>query len=270
MALTVLGRPPARILRTVTDPAHRHGLAAARRAYEQPVRALGRYVTARGAYPWTARVRTPLGTRSIGCRTWHDLVTVHEVFARGDYDVPGRPAPRTVLDCGANMGIVALWALSARPDAEVHCVEPVEDNLVALHRTLVGFEDRYVLTPTAVSTFDGTVSFGTESTGRYGGIGLDLEDSVDVPCRSIVGLVDECLERWGTIDLLKLDIEGLEFDVLRALDESRLARIGSIALEDGGDLPDDLPLPGFRRSRHLIVHHLARIDGTDAPGHGPA
>ncbi|MGE4427662.1 MAG: FkbM family methyltransferase [Solirubrobacteraceae bacterium] len=260
MALTVLGRPPARILRTVTDPAHRHGLTGGRRAYVEPARALGRYVTARGSYPWTAEVRTPLGVQRVTCRSWHDMVTVHEVFARGDYDIPGRTAPRTVLDCGANMGIVALWALTARADAEVLCVEPVADNLDALRSTLSGFEDRYTLSPTAVSTFDGTVSFGTEPTGRYGGIGLDLEGTVEVPCRSILGLVDECLERWGTIDLLKLDIEGMEFDVLRALDEPRLARIDSIALEDGGDLPADMELPGFRRSRHLIIHHLARAE----------
>jgi FkbM family methyltransferase len=217
---------------------------------------MARYASARGDYPWTAAVRTPLGERGIRCRTWHDLVTVHEVFARHDYAVG--PAPATVLDCGANVGVASLWALTLRPDSRVRCIEPVESNLDELRRNLSGLEDRYELEAAAVAAEGGEVEFGLDDSGRYGGIGRDTGRTITVPALGIRDLLDDCLSRWGRIGLLKVDVEGAEIPILRALDEQRLARVDAIAVEHDGELPDDLPLSGFDARRHVDIHQLVR------------
>lgn len=254
MALRVANRPVGMILRSAADPAHLRGLAGAFRAYRRPWRALARYAGARGAYPWTAELRTPLGPRQVRCRSWHDLVTVHEVFARRDYEVGSAPA--TTLDCGANIGVAALWALTLRPDARVHCVEPVESNLAELRLNLEGLEDRYEVEEAAVAAEEGEVDFGLDTSGRYGGIGRETGRLVKVRARAIADVVDDCLDRWGRIELLKIDVEGAELPILHALDPERLSLVDAIAVEHDGPLPDDLPLSGFSHRRRADIHQL--------------
>ena len=52
--------------------------------------------------------------------------------------------------------------------------------------------------------------FGVEPTGRYGGIGLELDGSIEVDCLEINDVLERVLEREPAIDVLKLDTEGLE------------------------------------------------------------
>jgi hypothetical protein len=60
-----------------------------------------RYLSQRGSYPWVVTVVTPIGERSVELSSRHDLLTVAEVFCRGDYDpVTGR----NIVDIGANIG----------------------------------------------------------------------------------------------------------------------------------------------------------------------
>jgi FkbM family methyltransferase len=258
MAFNIAGRPPEVILRTLTDPNHPAGLLRGLKAYTDPVRVLARYATAAGAYPYTATVRTPIGPRGVLCRSWHDLVTVHEVFARGDYRVHGAPTPRTMIDLGANIGIVALWVLAGRPDAQVHCVEPVPENVAGLRHLLGEFSSRWTLDETAVSTENGETEFGVEPTGRYGGIGVDTGATIRVPTRALGDVLEEQLSSWGEVDLLKVDVEGLETDLLRSLDPSHLRRINSIAMEHAGDLPEGVAPAGFTHTRRLEMHYFLR------------
>jgi FkbM family methyltransferase len=256
MARQIGGRPASLVLRTVTSPAHPMGMLRGLRVYGRPVQTLRRYATGKGDYPWTARVKTPLGAREISCRTWHDMVTVHEIFARRDYDVV--KAPATVLDGGANVGLLSLWALTRRPDSRVRCFEPVQANIDELHRNLAGFEDRYELIEAALAPESGQVTFGTEPTGRYGGIDIPSPDTISVPAVGINTAIQDCLAEWDGIELLKLDVEGAEIDILRALDPEQLERVGALAVEHEGELPGDLPLGGFKGRRKLDVHQLTR------------
>lgn len=254
MSPQIAGRPAGTILRTAADPAHFSGLARGLRVYRNPVRSTLRYATSRGSYPWDAVVRTPLGERTVRCRHWHDAVTVHEVFARHDYAV--LEAPATVLDGGANIGVAALWALTRRRDARVACYEPVEDNLTELRRNLAGFEDRYEIRAEALAARSGDVSFGVEPFGRYGAIELDYGTRITVPAVAITEAIDEWAERWGSIDLLKLDVEGAELEILAGLDAERLAKVGAIAVEHAEELPADAVPAGFEPGRRLDIHYF--------------
>jgi FkbM family methyltransferase len=254
MTMQIAGRPLGLILRTATDPAHLAGLARGMRVYRHPFRSTLRYATSRGSYPRDARVRTPLGERAIRCRHWHDAVTVHEVFARHDYAV--LDAPATVLDAGANIGVTALWALTRRPDARVACYEPVEENLTELRRNLAGFEERYEVRAAALAARSGDVSFSVEPFGRYGGIDLDHGTQITVPAVAITEAIDEWADQWGSIDLLKLDVEGAELEILAGLDAARLAKVRAIAVEHAEELPADLIPAGFERDRRLDIHYF--------------
>jgi FkbM family methyltransferase len=229
--------------------------------FRRPLDVFTRYLFGRGSYPARFTVRTPIGEQVVAAYTYHDLLTVVECFGKLDYRVPRDIS--SVVDVGANIGISALYFLTRSPHVRVRLYEPVAENAVRLKRNLEGFEERYELMERAVGTENGTVTFAVEPTGRYGGIvteryveehGLDDATTVDVPVVEINEVVRAARDAWGTVDLLKLDVEWLEADLIRALDPGSLRAVRRIYVE--GDFPDELP--GFRRSRYGAIIRFER------------
>ena len=144
-----------------------------------------------------------------------------------------RPDPglRAVVDIGSNIGISALWFLTRNETSRCYLYEPVPANLERLRANLDGFEDRYELAEAAVADRAGTVSFGVEPTGRYGGVDLELDGSIEVDCLEINDVLAAILEREGRIDVLKLDTEGLELPTVQAIRPELLRRIDVIYFE---------------------------------------
>ena len=62
------------------------------------------------------------------------------------------------------------------------------------------------------------------------------------------------LERHGRIDVLKIDIESLELDLLKAIDRDSLRKIRRIHLELNGEL--NFVADGFTVSRRGLIYTL--------------
>jgi FkbM family methyltransferase len=200
-----------------------------RRAYVHPGAGAWRYLSGRGEYPCSWEIRTPLGVVAPNIYTHDDLVTVTEIFCRLDYEAP--PGLGAVVDIGSNIGISALYFLTRNRDSRCYLYEPVPENVVRLRENLAPFTGRWELTEAAVWDRAGTVSFGIEPTGRYGGIGVETARSIAVPCLDINEVLDAVLEREPSIDILKIDTEGAEISTVGAIRDDLLDRIGVIYLE---------------------------------------
>jgi FkbM family methyltransferase len=208
----------------------------------------GRYLLGRGAYPTSIAVRTPLGRADIRVHSFHDLLTVNEIFARKDY--PARRDLGVVVDIGSNIGISALYFLTRNRSSKVFLFEPLPRNVDALRANLIGYEARYVLEDTAVGTGNGMVEFGWEDTGRYGGVGRAAEHRLDVRCRDLNDILQEILREVDHIDVLKMDVEGSEEDLLRHASLEHLRRVRAIYAECDGRR---IELPGFRHRQYGSV-----------------
>jgi FkbM family methyltransferase len=139
-----------------------------------------------------------------------DFWILSEIFFNGQYVMPPG-APRdvsTVVDTGANVGYAILWFLGEFPRCRVTAFEPLPAHVAQIERHVTGngLGDRVELIPAAAATADGTAVFqdeGPETRPASGGDGVE------------VALVD-----WfthlptGTIDVLKMDIEGGEIPLL--------------------------------------------------------
>jgi len=91
-----------------------------------------------------------------------------------------------------------------------------------------------------VAEQDGTVQFGWEPTGRYGGIGFDSTQQMTVPAVDSNRVLAEIIERHGEIDLLKIDIERLEYEITTRIPDDLARKIARIAIElsfDSNPLP---------------------------------
>jgi FkbM family methyltransferase len=130
-------------------------------------------------------------------------------------------APRTVIDCGANVGHFSDFALCQFPDAVVHAIEPQPGCQAALHRLQAKSLGRLTVHATALGNSEqegATLTLSTDanasSTGAHVSVGDDCNArNVTVPCRSLDDLLAGALEPDDRA-LLKLDLQGYELHAL--------------------------------------------------------
>ena len=144
-------------------------------------------------------------------------------FIRNDYGLGKRlPRVRTVLDIGANVGFFSIAARGRHPDAVIHAYEPnprVLESLranaeplgIVLHAEAVGNRAGFVQ-----MIDEGASNQARTSAAQNGGISLvTLDTAID--------------RMGGSVDLLKLDCEGAEWDLFE-LDEA-WKRIQNVRME---------------------------------------
>jgi FkbM family methyltransferase len=228
------GRPLKMWAAEITEPRNWQAVARMARRTTRPLQNTRRYLLASGEYPYAPQVRTPLGTVAVTLYGHDDMWTFNEVFMREDYACP--PGARTIVDFGSNIGVSALYFLTRNADLRCWLFEPVPANVARLRANLSAYEDRFTLTQTAVGLQTGTVTFGVEPTGRYGGVGVQTGQTIEVPCVDANEAIAAVLEQVDHIDVLKVDIEGLEVDVVSALAPEHLRRISTIHFECRDDV----------------------------------
>jgi FkbM family methyltransferase len=227
------GRSLEQILRALFGRAHYVALANMITKYPDFLRNFARYLTAQGDYPYDIRVRTPVGLIVTRLYSHHDLLTVNEIFCRQDYFA--HLNVRSIIDLGSNIGISALYFLTRNRESKCFLYEPDPKNIEKLKRNLAGFEGRYTLTEAAVSDAEGELEFGVEPTGRYGGIGVKTGQSIKVRCIHINDIVTQVLRQVPSVDILKIDTEGVEVRTVEALEPALARKVGAIYLEANPD-----------------------------------
>jgi FkbM family methyltransferase len=135
--------------------------------------------------------------------------------------------------------------------------EPNIENIEKCKQNLIQFKDRYDLELKAVSDFEGDIQFGIESTGRYGGIGLNLEKSITVRCKHINSVLAETLSKCGIIDVLKIDTEGVEVQTVKAIANEYKRAIRNIFIEAAPK--EDLIPDVFSNRQYGTVRRLIQL-----------
>lgn len=235
-------------------------LAGMLRTYRNPLDGFRRYLLGGGRYPVTLVLRTPLGRCGITVWTSHDILTVNEVFCRLDY--PAAAETATVVDVGSNIGVSAAYFLTRNSRVFVYAVEPVPVNVGRLRVNLRPYEGRYSLTEAAVALESGRVAFGVEPTGRYGSVGDYWEDQIEVEAVALNRLLASVVEERGRIDILKIDVEGLEEALVRGIAPELRSRIDAVYAECPGEADW---LPGWTMRQYGSVARWYRAEVPRRP-----
>ena len=153
-----------------------------------------------------------------------DLRSFLEVFVDRVYDWPAgfhptSPQFGTIVDAGANVGFSVLWFARQHPGATIVALEADPDNVELLRRNtshLPGVACRHQALWNEVTTLDlrrgtsadsGQVAAGTPPPASDGA----HDDAARIDAIDLASLLDELgLDR---LDLLKIDIEGAEYEV---------------------------------------------------------
>jgi len=213
-----------------------------------------RYMFGVGKYPINVNIKTPIGKISPWVYSYHDLLTVNEIFCRKDYLV--KDDSRVIVDIGANIGISALYFLTRNRSSKCYLFEPVPSNIDKMKLNLENFIERTVIRAAAVSDKAGTYNFGIEESGRYGSLERNSEKNITVEGLDINDVLEEILNRERSIDILKVDVEGTESKMIHAIKEKYLPKIKAIYVESDKDIVTRTLGDLFRIEQYGMVFRL--------------
>lgn len=138
----------------------------------------------------------------------------------------------TIVDCGANIGIFTLFAAIQATEGRVLAIEPAEYNCELLRENVDvnGFKNVQVL-KLAVSDTSGTGTLLLTHPGNEhilkGAMNSSNVKMEEVRTVTMIELFDSL--ELKHVDLLKMDVEGMEFEVFK--DIAWLERVQRIVLE---------------------------------------
>jgi len=163
------------------------------------------------------------------------LSLYRDIFIRQVYSLALRSASPLILDCGANIGLATIYFKRRFPSSRIIAFEPspysfrrltsnVKRNKlkdVELRNEAIGGQNGPVMLVRRKGSIESHAASITVPEGK---------GSVSVPVDCI--RLSTAIETLESVDLVKLDIEGAEFEVLTDLEESgRLGHVGSFIIE---------------------------------------
>lgn len=155
--------------------------------------------------------------------------------------VPANLNAKLIIDVGANVGDVAAAALRTYPSSRVICFEPVGSTRATLERRLAPFGDRVVIYKEALSNTNGSAEInitsfhGANSISAQSSMHSTLNPHVKEIGKETISLVrlDELAKErnFPKVDILKIDVEGHEYEVLVGGKEFISANVDTIIVE---------------------------------------
>ena len=186
-----------------------------------------------------------------------DIAVVSEVFFIGAYAsaekwIAAAQGPCCVLDLGANIGAFSLRCALARPDIFVHAYEPGPQNAqilranVALNPSVRG---RIEIFEEAAFGQTGMSYWRFDAANPGGSAMTDSPEGVPVQTRCFEEMLARC-ER--PVALVKIDIEGSEYELLDATTREMWASVPAVMVE----LHDD---PAGRATPEIWLRRMAEF-----------
>lgn len=143
-----------------------------------------------------------------------------------------------VLDIGANVGATALYFSRVFPNARVYAFEPAPDNFAVLQKNVANC-DRIRAFNFALGARDETLElFSSDNPINFGGYSLhptgsDTSKRIKIPVRSVPSVLSDLSLK--SIDIVKIDTEGAEWDILTAFPENILQNVKYVTGELHGN-----------------------------------
>jgi hypothetical protein len=168
--------------------------------------------------------------------------TIAEFFSPDSAIMPTNlPAlhPKVIYDLGANVGVSSLFFTSLFPKATIYGFEPLPENFEVCLLNYRSIPNSSQVFPWAIGSKTGQAVFDCKNDSRGGRLesthqdpNLETVAQIQVKIISVTDLIEK--EGLPPPDLLKIDVEGAEYDVLEGL-AGYADSVRSIYLETHGD-----------------------------------
>ncbi len=161
-------------------------------------------------------------------------VPILGVFLRSEYGTP--PHDSTLVDLGANIGAFSVYAATVSRNTRVYAYEPMFEAYQVMQENV-----RLNALSGVITCFNYAVA-GTRARRELFVTGTDFffptlvapakpQEAIRqlVPCTTLAEIID--VNELAQVDLLKMDVEGSEYDILYQTPSGYFARIQEIRME---------------------------------------
>ena len=166
-----------------------------------------------------------------------DIRVFKQIFVDNEYDSLNLPeTAKTIIDLGANIGLSALFFIKKFPDSRIVAVEPDAVNFSIMEKNLEKFSKSVSFLQAAIWPTDGEVSLVEEDDDHasLGAWGYRTEASNGNSGLSVKAVtIPTIMKQYNMdfVDILKVDIEGAEYELFEKNYEDWIDKVGLIIIE---------------------------------------
>ena len=197
-----------------------------------------------------------------------DMVLIYEILLKSkfkrEYYFPKEIKPKIIFDIGANIGITGIYLAKIFPESTIYSFEPLSENFEILKKNAANFKNLKVFNFGLGSESGNFKIFLSDDKTNFGGVSFkeSVEGNLDysnTEC-SLKNINDFVMEEGITsVDLIKIDTEGAEFEILTSLKKEYLDKTSWITGELHGnrdfELLNFLDSSGFSISVQKDIHN---------------
>ena len=142
-----------------------------------------------------------------------------KVFIYSECNLNVKTPPKTIVDAGANIGLVSIYYANKFPEAKIVAIEPEESNFDILERNTAPYKNIHLIQG-ALWHENTDIDLVDPGLDKWGFMTFDSDDydTEKKFCHSVKGItMDRIMEihNLDSIDILKMDIEGAEREVFQ-------------------------------------------------------
>ncbi len=182
-------------------------------------------------HPEDVRLSLPDIRSLVHCRAnTSDFAVLRQVLGRREYDLVLDRAPKFIIDGGANVGYASVFFANRYPGARILAIEPDPGNCDAFRRNCAGY-DSVELLEAAIWSSDGEVQIVDQHADNFA---FQVTERANREQRLIKAFaLDSLIRQSGVdfVDVLKLDIEGAEYEVFTSSSCSWLMQVRTLVVE---------------------------------------
>jgi FkbM family methyltransferase len=168
-----------------------------------------------------------------------DESVFNEIFVERDYKSLEEiisNAKNPIIDIGAHIGLFSIYVRTLNTDVIIFDYEPEENNFKALKENfrLNHLEKNMVAKNLAVGESEGVKTLYVSQDSHNHSLVQSTERSQKVQATTI----SKILQKAGTVDLVKMDCEGAEFEIIKSMTKEDFGKIKNIYIEYHEYLPE--------------------------------
>ena len=173
-----------------------------------------------------------------------DMSLIYEILLKprkkAEYFFPKELEPKVILDIGGNIGITSIFLSTLFPKAKIYTFEPIKENFDLLKKNIQKYKKITAFNVGLASKNGSFKVYLSDNPENFGGASLYSEgDGNDIESFSEceVKNINEFLKDHDidSIDLIKIDTEGAEFEILSTLNKNLLKKVSWITGELHGN-----------------------------------
>jgi FkbM family methyltransferase len=159
-----------------------------------------------------------------------DISVFNQIFYHGEYENDYRATPKTIIDCGANIGLSAIFFTNKFPNAKIIAVEPEKSNYKMLIRNTKDYSNIKCLNY-GIWSKSCNLLIENKHAANWGFTTKEVnyENENVIKSLSLIDIFSN--NNINEVDILKIDIESAEKEVFEVISKDFLKKVKIIIIE---------------------------------------